>query len=156
MTKFEYRVVPAPTVKGRIQRQPNQLAQGLEAQLNEQSQDGWEFVRTDVVSVQSKRFLRKPRTELTAVVIYRRATNVPQQMPQLVLSQADVVRTAVPSFIKSRPVSQPSDSAENTQPSPASPPRIENAVRGFGRTPSGGTGMDQKSKRPPLVAARPG
>lgn len=143
MTSYEYKVTPAPQLKGRAAKRADQVARVLEASLNDQAKDGWHYVRMDVVRVETKRWLRRAKTETQSVVVFRRA--LAPAMPQLVLRPDDAVKMQEQA---------PDRAAEEALDQSAEPPRIENAVRGFARRPVPATTPLAPKERAPLVAAR--
>ncbi len=150
MENYEYRVVPAPHIKGRATGKAQVLASHLEACLNEQAQSGWEFVRMDMATHETKRWFRRKKSELQAVVVFRKLLVEETTLPQFVLSKQHAVH--------SKPILAAPDAtvASQTEPAVSIPPSIENAVRGFGK----GAGFASRAAKPvhraPLVAARRG
>ena len=73
---FEYKVIGAPE-KGRRRRgartRSDRVAAAFEEVLREEAVDGWEYLRTDLVPVEEKRGLLRPREEVhRAVMVFRR------------------------------------------------------------------------------------
>lgn len=72
---YEYRVVPAPKrgIKTKTARTTeDRFAAALEASLNEQGTDGWEFVRSDTLPSEERQGLTGRITVYHTVLIYRR------------------------------------------------------------------------------------
>lgn len=148
MTIFEYKVTPAPLPKGRTAHRAANLAQQLEVDLNAQAEDGWDFVRLDVVTQITKRWFLRNKSTLQTVIVFRREKCEP--LPQLVLGARDAVRA--PQISAAEP-----DVVAAEAPDPIKePPRIENAVRGFGPRGAAPDKSSPPKERPPLVAARRG
>lgn len=76
MSGYEYMVVPAPKVAPRakgVKGTDARLAHGLAEMLNDRGSEGWEFQRTETMTVETKAgFFSRPRVEQVAVMIFRR------------------------------------------------------------------------------------
>lgn len=76
MSYYEYRVVPAPTAAPRtkgVKGTDARFAHGLSEALNREGRDGWEFQRSETMSVEAKSgFFSRTRYEQVTVMIFRR------------------------------------------------------------------------------------
>lgn len=76
MSYYEYVVIPvakaAPRAKG-VKRTDERFAHGLSETLNHFGAEGWEFQRTETMSVEAKAgFFSRPAVEQVTVMIFRR------------------------------------------------------------------------------------
>jgi hypothetical protein len=75
MSTYEYRVIPAPRkgekAKG-IKTPEARMAQAMETRLNAQGQEGWEYVRSDVVPMEERAGLTSKHVTYHTVLIFRR------------------------------------------------------------------------------------
>lgn len=76
MTKYDYKVVPAPTqgrkakgVKGAEAR----FAFALECVMNDQAEDGWEYVRAETLPSEERQGLSGRTTVFRNMLVFRRA-----------------------------------------------------------------------------------
>ena len=85
MTRYEYKVRPAPT-KGRkangIKGPEARFAHGLELMMNEMGAEGWEYVRSDILPSEERQGLTSSHTVYRSVLVFRRALDA--QMPIVV------------------------------------------------------------------------
>jgi hypothetical protein len=76
MTRYEYKVRPAPT-KGRkaagIKGPEARFAHGLELVMNEMGAEGWEYVRSDILPSEERQGLTSSHTVYRSVLVFRRA-----------------------------------------------------------------------------------
>jgi hypothetical protein len=75
MSAYEYRVIPAPRKgeKARGIKTPEaRMAQAMESRLNAFGQDGWEYVRSDVVPMEERAGLTSKNVSYHTVLIFRR------------------------------------------------------------------------------------
>ena len=80
MPKFEYKIVPAPDRAKKIKgaKGPEaRFAATLEEALNALGSDGWEFVRSEVFSVEERAGLTGKKSTDRQVMIFRRAQPEP-------------------------------------------------------------------------------
>ncbi|MGV6849575.1 MAG: DUF4177 domain-containing protein [Marinibacterium sp.] len=77
MTQFEYKVVPAPSrgekIKG-VKEAEMRFAQTVEGVLNRMAQDGWEFVRAEMLPSEERSGLSRSSKEWRNLLIFRRAS----------------------------------------------------------------------------------
>ena len=82
MPGYEYKIVPAPDRAKKIRgvKGPEaRFAATLEDSLNTLGAEGWEFVRTEVISVEERAGLTgKMSIELDDCLIYQQSTSVTQ------------------------------------------------------------------------------
>lgn len=75
MTRFEYKVVPAPhkgtKAKG-LKKSEDRFALALTTILNEQGADGWEYVRTDILPAEERAGLASKQLVYHNMLIFRR------------------------------------------------------------------------------------
>ncbi len=102
MSKYEYKVVPAPA-KGRkargVRKAEDKFAFALEDTMNELAQDGWEFQRTETLPNEERSGLTSSTTTYRSVMVFRRSFEAAQN-PQPV---APVVQTVVETLPEPEP-----------------------------------------------------
>ena len=81
MTRYEYKVVPTsthpPRIKG-VRDASERMRRAFEDLLNGLADQGWEYVRRDVVTVEARPgLLRRKEMRDDVVLIFRRALNLP-------------------------------------------------------------------------------
>lgn len=80
MSKFEYKVVPAPKAglkaKG-IKSSEDRFAHALQSVMNEFGTDGWEYQRTDTLPCEERSGLTRRVTTFQNMLVFRRAIEVP-------------------------------------------------------------------------------
>lgn len=107
MTRYEYRLIQAPTeppkIKGVRGAVPRYL-QGLTEAMNEMGAEGWSYVRTDRLPVSSRKgLLRRLDVHEELVMVFRRAVAeaaVPADPP---VPAADAAPRAVQPPVRARP-----------------------------------------------------
>ena len=76
MTRYEYKVVPAPTkgtkAKG-IKTPQGRFARSVEAVLNQMGADGWEYLRAELLPSDERAGLTGTTTNWRNVLVFRRA-----------------------------------------------------------------------------------
>ncbi|MEL6451013.1 MAG: DUF4177 domain-containing protein [Pseudomonadota bacterium] len=80
MSRWEYKVVPAPTkgVKARGAKGPEgRFAYALEALMNEMAADGWAYLRAETLPSVERAGLTSSTTEWRNVLVFRRAVVTP-------------------------------------------------------------------------------
>lgn len=104
MSFYEYVVVPvpkaAPRAKG-VKRADDRFAHGLSETLNRYGADGWEFQRTETLSVEAKGgFFSRPAIEQVTVMIFRRwtgtAASSEAHLPHLAAERHEAWRETAP------------------------------------------------------------
>ncbi|MFX0545727.1 hypothetical protein ACEWPL_009295 [Roseovarius sp. S1116L3] len=76
MTHYEYKVIPAPTkgVKAPgVKTAEARFAGTVEAALNAQAADGWEYLRTDILPSDERQGLTGSQTVYRTLMVFRRA-----------------------------------------------------------------------------------
>jgi len=79
MSRFEYKVVPAPQKAPKVKGASTveaRLALSLAAEFNGQAQEGWEFQRAETLPVEERTGLTGHKTSFKTVLIYRRLIDV--------------------------------------------------------------------------------
>lgn len=75
MSAYEYRVIPAPRrgekAKG-IKTPEARMAQAMETRLNAFGEEGWEYVRSDVVPMEERAGLTSKSVSYHTVLVFRR------------------------------------------------------------------------------------
>lgn len=75
MSAYEYRVIPAPRrgekAKG-IKTPEARMAQAMETRLNALGEEGWEYLRSDVVPMEERAGLTSKTVSYHTVLIFRR------------------------------------------------------------------------------------
>lgn len=78
MSAYEYRVIPAPRkgekAKG-LKTPEARMAQAMETRLNALGEDGWEYMRSDVVPMEERAGLTSKNISYHTVLIFRRDAN---------------------------------------------------------------------------------
>ncbi|MCR9085578.1 MAG: DUF4177 domain-containing protein [Rhodobacteraceae bacterium] len=78
MTRYEYRVVPAPT-KGKKEKgakSPEQrFAAAIEMSLNDEAGTGWEFLRAETLPSTERQGLTGSKTVYQTLLVFRRQAN---------------------------------------------------------------------------------
>lgn len=80
MNQFEYRVIPAPLrgEKAKDAKTPSdRYSLALTAELNRMAQDGWEYVRADVLPSEERSGLTGRSTVYHNLLVFRRTVPVP-------------------------------------------------------------------------------
>lgn len=75
MTRYEYRVVPAPTKgqKAKGAKSPEQrFAAAIEISLNDEAGTGWEFLRAETLPSTERQGLTGSKTVYQTVLVFRR------------------------------------------------------------------------------------
>ncbi len=102
MSIYEYRVVPAPKQPARVKglRDPEaRFGHGLEAALNAEGRQGWEFQRIETIPAELKRgWLSRARTESVTVMVFRRPAEFARQVePAAMIEDGGVAPARAPS-----------------------------------------------------------
>lgn len=88
MTRFEYKVVPAPTrgqkAKG-AKTAESRFALAIEAELNALAAEGWEYHRAETLPSVERAGLTSSQTTFRSLLIFRRA--LPDNLPAHLLDQ---------------------------------------------------------------------
>lgn len=96
MTKYEYRVVPAPVratkVKG-VKGTARRFAQTLEDLMNELGAEGWEYLRADTLPVEERHGLTSKTTAFQNMLVFRRPQ--PEDAPPLLIEAPTDEETAL-------------------------------------------------------------
>lgn len=74
MTKYEFRAVPCPQRAQRHQNMPkgaDAFSETLTNAINELAGEGWDYIRTEAVTVKTRGFLRR-RSEDRTFLVFRR------------------------------------------------------------------------------------
>lgn len=104
MSYYEYVVIPvskaAPRAKG-MKRTDERFAHGLSETLNQFGAEGWQFQRTETMSVEAKAgFFSRPASEQVTVMIFRRRVGaaVPDtvHLPRVAAERHEPRRGAAP------------------------------------------------------------
>lgn len=119
MTRYEYKVLPAPQrgVKAKGAKTTEaRFAHALMEIMNEMGRDGWEYQRTDTLPCQERVGLTGRTTRFQNMLVFRRAL-VPQFRT-----------TLVPEFVRGAPEESPdaaaAASAHVTPTRPSAPPSV--------------------------------
>ena len=97
MAHYEYKAVPAPIrgtkAKG-TKTSADRFALTITNTLNEQSSDGWEYLRTETLPYQERSGLTKKTTNFQHLLIFRRRSGPPkvEVMPEqssIVVNEVD-------------------------------------------------------------------
>lgn len=96
MAHYEYRVIPAPRQPAKVRglRDPEaRYGYGLEAALNAEGRQGWEFQRIESIPAELKRnWFSRTRVEAVTVMVFRRPAEAVGQV-----SPAEMIEDPAPS-----------------------------------------------------------
>ena len=87
MTRYEYKVCPAPS-KGRkaagVKGPEARFAHSLELLMNNMGADGWEYQRSDILPSEERQGLASTHTVYRSVLVFRRAIDdtPPETQPE--------------------------------------------------------------------------
>ncbi|MFT4960704.1 MAG: hypothetical protein ACI92Z_001788 [Paracoccaceae bacterium] len=86
MSKYQYKVIPAPTkgtkAKG-IKTVEGRFALSVEAVLNQMGADGWEYLRAELLPSDERSGLTGSTTNWRNVLVFRRPTNDDTPAPRI-------------------------------------------------------------------------
>lgn len=119
MTRYEYKVCPAPT-KGRkakgLKTPEARFAAAVESEINALAAEGWEYQRTDILPSDERQGLTSSQTVYRTVMVFRRALD--QGIPPLEHWPAEDVTRAQPQA-PTEAAERPEDTDAPDQPDPA-------------------------------------
>lgn len=75
MTRFEYKVIPAPKKPTRargVRSNEERFAHTLMVAMNELGQDGWDYVRSDTLPVELRNGITSKSVDYQSVLVFRR------------------------------------------------------------------------------------
>jgi len=141
MTKFEYKVLPAPKKPGKIKglkRGEDKFAASLTALMNELGAEGWEFQRSDTLPVESRSGLTNRTTTFHTMLVFRRIIHdLDDEVEVTPVQEMPVIAAAEPPEIPAvqppEPIATPQETLVETQVDTqvetrtASQPEISNA-----------------------------
>ncbi|MFV1877022.1 DUF4177 domain-containing protein [Nioella sp.] len=82
MTRFEYKVVPAPNrglrAKG-VKRAEDRFALALSTVMNELGAEGWDYVRADILPTEERSGLASKQTVYHNMLVFRRTLEEPAE-----------------------------------------------------------------------------
>ncbi|WP_206052272.1 DUF4177 domain-containing protein [Nioella ostreopsis] len=82
MTRFEYKVVPAPNrglkAKG-VKRAEDRFALALSTLMNELGAEGWDYVRADILPTEERSGLASKQTVYHNMLVFRRILEEPAE-----------------------------------------------------------------------------
>ncbi len=128
MPAYEYKIVPAPNravkVKG-VRGSEARFANAVETVMNDQAQDGWEYLRTDTLPCEERRGFRGRVTVNRNLLVFRRALQVDAgRETAAVLAEAvaqgapaPVLENLAPKSQKTRDVAQLGPALRHSEPS---------------------------------------
>lgn len=122
MTRYEYKVVPAPTrgIKARTAKTAeSRFALGVETVLNEMGAQGWEFQRAELLPSDERSGLTGTTVHWRNLLVFRRAVAAEEtpvtgdqpadRVPPLVLEPAPQDQPQVPFVRSGKPANPPVD-----------------------------------------------
>ncbi len=98
MTHYEYKVIPAPakgTKTPGVKAPEARLANTVEALLNLQAAEGWDYMRTDILPSDERQGLTSTQTVYRTLMVFRRAKAEEENAADEVISTAQSVAEAV-------------------------------------------------------------
>lgn len=111
MRRYEYKIVPAPTrgqkgpgIKGAEAR----FSHGVEIAINTLAEDGWEYLRADILPSEERQGLTSSQTVYRSVLVFRRAVAQTQDQEPDEQSQVE------PSSAQSDEDEHPAEETEDT------------------------------------------
>ncbi|MGI3184843.1 DUF4177 domain-containing protein [Nioella aestuarii] len=85
MTRFEYKVVPAPNrglkAKG-VKRAEDRFALALSTLMNELGAEGWDYVRADILPTEERSGIASKQTVYHNMLIFRRVLEDGEEAPE--------------------------------------------------------------------------
>lgn len=116
MSKFEYRVVPAPTKASKfrgIRDRGEKFARTVEELMNEMGADGWEYLRADTLPAEERQGLTSKTTVFQNMLVFRR--------PMAAEAAKDVEPKTIAANTPSEPLALPAPPKKERAPKPAKP-----------------------------------
>ena len=92
MPLYEYQVIPAPRKGGRargVRSAEARLARTLQAVMNEQADEGWEYQRSDTMPCEQRKGIVGRTMVAQTMLIFRRAVGVEAELGAVAASEAD-------------------------------------------------------------------
>ena len=138
MSKFEYRVIPAPLrgSKSRgVRSTSDRFAFALQEIMNEQAEDGWQYMRTDTLPCEERQGLTRRNTVYQNMLVFAREIADEQDAVEPLAAAIDNEGETVPSEpadygadvdtdASDEPLPEPSDTTEKPE-----KPRLGGVVR---------------------------
>ena len=158
MSKYEYRVVPAPTKSVRakgVRGNEARFANTLETVMNDMAKDGWEYLRVDTLPVEQRQGITSKTTVFQNVLIFRRAleSEAPKAQPRRI--EATQTTTPRPALPAPQPAPEPAQQQRPAANAQRPPKKVLNQV--FEADPSLAETRRDRSQKPrinPALAAR--
>lgn len=98
MTVYDYKVIPAPT-KGTkapgVKTAEGRFANAIEALLNAQARDGWEYLRSDMLPSDERHGLTSTQTVYRTLLVFRRAIVSNETVADEVIATATTLAESV-------------------------------------------------------------
>ena len=122
MSRYEYKVVPAPTkglkAKG-VRKAEDRFSHTLQELMNSLSSEGWDYQRAETLPSTERSGLTGSTVEWRNVLVFRRpqAGDMSDFKPEL-LPAPEIASEKLPDKVAERPLSKPKETAE-TAPKPA-------------------------------------
>ncbi|MFX0540614.1 hypothetical protein ACEWPM_002630 [Roseovarius sp. S4756] len=98
MTRYDYKVIPAPTKGAKapgVKTAEARFAGTVEAALNAQAAEGWEYLRTDILPSDERQGLTGSQTVYRTLMVFRRAKNDTEDAADDVIQTAQDMAEAV-------------------------------------------------------------
>ncbi len=98
MPLYEYKVIPAPRKGERargVRSAEARLARTLQAVMNEQADEGWEYLRSDTMPCEQRKGMIGRTTVEQTMLIFRRAVAVEAELGDVAASEADQPQSEV-------------------------------------------------------------
>ncbi|MGR3466351.1 MAG: DUF4177 domain-containing protein [Shimia sp.] len=127
MSKYEFKVVPAPQKAERIKGVKGtqaRFALSLETVMNEMGAEGWDYVRTDTLPVEERQGLTGKTTTYQNLLVFRRALAGEERV--------DVPAPVDAEVAAEQPAEQPAEAAMVVDSSNVTPLRPHRAEADFG------------------------
>lgn len=149
MTRYEYKLVPAPTrgVKAKgVRTAEARFAHAIETAINALAAEGWEYLRADTLPHEERHGLTGTATTFRSLLVFRRALAAMQAAEDRAAAPAE------PAFPLPSVLAAP-EASETVQAGPAEGPEPATGGRSAGSAETAGeTGADLEI-RPQDVAA---
>ena len=129
MRQFEYKAIPAPNTgtkaKG-VKTREDRFALSMTETLNELAEDGWEYVRAEMLPLAERKGLTGTQTSYQNILIFRRLREA-----ALTLDESPRIRSV------------PAPSFEDAAPANDEPRRVLSATSDDGNAPALGAATDK-------------
>ena len=99
MARFEYKVIPAPAKGAKapgVKAGEARFANTIEALLNTQAAEGWEYMRTDILPSDERQGLTGSQTIYRTLMVFRREKAEENAADDMIAAAQDIAEAAHP------------------------------------------------------------